>query len=224
MVLTRSEKEELVKQLYEEGKTVREIAKEVRMSFGPIGNIIRKATGDCNKDDSENTKSKETEALKLFQEGKSPVEAAIVLGINPAETEDLYLGYLRLVNLHRLVLIYKELKYQLPSFLRLYRTMKIAGLMEEEMLNIIKDAKQIPFLQNTFLDLTNANTNLQEQNNNLVSELSRVQNEVDTKRGYLQWYVQEIKRIIFEIEERKRELYYLDQLINENMKGYMRYR
>lgn len=39
MVLTRSEKEELVKQLYEEGKTIREISKEVHMSFGPIGII-----------------------------------------------------------------------------------------------------------------------------------------------------------------------------------------
>lgn len=160
MVLTRSEKEELDKQLYEEGKTLREIANEVRMSFGPIGNIIRKVTGDCSKDnDNEHVESKETEALKLFQ-GKKPVDAAIILNISSEETEDLYLGYLRLVNLLRLVLIYKELKYQPPSFLKLYRTMKIAGLFEEEMLNIIKEAKQIPFLRNTFLDLTNANTNL----------------------------------------------------------------
>ncbi|MGH9982384.1 MAG: hypothetical protein ACRD8W_00320 [Nitrososphaeraceae archaeon] len=77
--------------------------------------------------------------MKLFQEGKTPVEAAIILRINSDETEDLYLGYLRLVNLHRLVLIYKELKYQLPSFVKLYRIMRLAGLLEE-MLSIIKDA------------------------------------------------------------------------------------
>ena len=103
MVLTRSGKEELVKQLYEEGKTVREIAKEVHMSFGPIGNIIRKTTGDYNKDNNDEVKkSKETEALKLFQEGKTPVEAAIILNISSDETEGLYLGlylgYLRLKN------------------------------------------------------------------------------------------------------------------------------
>ena len=93
MVLTRSEKEELVKQLYEEGKTVHEIAKEVHMSFGLIGNIIRKATGDYNKDNNnEVKKSKETEALKLFQEGKTPVEAAIILNISSDEAEGLYLG------------------------------------------------------------------------------------------------------------------------------------
>ena len=38
----RLEKEELVKKLYEEGKTIREIAKQVHMSIGPIGNIYEK--------------------------------------------------------------------------------------------------------------------------------------------------------------------------------------
>lgn len=41
MVLTRSEKEELVVQLYEEGKTIREIAKAVHMSFTDISNQSR---------------------------------------------------------------------------------------------------------------------------------------------------------------------------------------
>jgi hypothetical protein len=213
MVLTRSEKEELVIQLYEEGKTIREIAKEVRMSFGPIGKIIRKVTGDSSKDNNnEHTKSRETEALKLFQEGKAPVEVATILDISSDETENLYLGYLRLKNLHDFVLIYKELKYRLPSFIKLYRMLRIAGIREEDTVDLIKDTKQIPILRSTFWDLTNANTNLQEQNNNLLSELPRLQDEVKAKRGFLQWYVEELKKIIFEIEERKKELQYLDQL------------
>ncbi|MGH9925025.1 MAG: hypothetical protein ACRD5B_06565, partial [Nitrososphaeraceae archaeon] len=127
MVLTRSEKEELVKQLYEEGKTIREIAKAVHMSFGPIGNIIRKVTGDSSKDSNNiPTTSKETEALKLFQEGKTPIKVAIILNISSDETEDLYLGYLKLVHLHHLVLIYKELKYQLPSFVKLFKILRSA--------------------------------------------------------------------------------------------------
>ncbi|MGH9952877.1 MAG: hypothetical protein ACRD5J_14735 [Nitrososphaeraceae archaeon] len=211
MVLTRSEKEELVKQLYEEGKTIREIAKAVHMSFGPIGNIIRKVTGDSSKDSNNiPTTSKETEALKLFQEGKTPIKVAIILNISSDETEDLYLGYLKLVHLHHLVLIYKELKYQLPSFVKLYKILRSAGVTVEEAINLLNDAKQIPFLRSTFLDLTNANTDLQKQNNNLLSELSSVQNELDSKRGYLQWYMEELKRIIFEIEQKKRELQYLD--------------
>jgi DNA invertase Pin-like site-specific DNA recombinase len=70
MVLTRSEKEERIIEMYEAGHTIREIAREVHMSFGPIGNIIRKVTGDSSKDsNNEHIKSKETEALKLFQQG-----------------------------------------------------------------------------------------------------------------------------------------------------------
>jgi len=225
MVFTRLEKEQRIIEMYEAGHTIREIAKVVHMSFGPIGNIIRKATGDSNKDsNNEHTKSRETEALKLFQEGKEPVEVATILDISSDETEDLYLGYLRLKNLHHFVLIYKEMKYKLPSLIKLYRMLRIAGIREENTVDLIKDTKRIPFLRNTFLELTNANTSLQKQNNNLVSELSRVQNEVDTKQGYLQWYALEMQKIIFEIEERKRELQYLDQLTKDKMKGYVRYR
>jgi hypothetical protein len=223
MVLTRSEKEELVKQLYEEGKTYREIAKEVHMSFGPIGNIIRKVTGDSGKDsNNEHTTSRETEALKLFQEGKEPVEVATILDISSDETENLYLGYLRLKNLHDFVLIYKELKYQLPSFIKLYRMLRIAGIREEDTVDLIKDTKQVPFLRKTFWDLTNANTNLEEQRKVMMAELISIQTEVDTKRGFLQWYVEELKRVIFEIGERKKELQYLDGISNANMKDYLR--
>lgn len=127
--------------MYEAGHTIREIAKEVRMSFGPIGNIIRKVTDDSSKEGTNKlTVSKETEALKLFHEGKAPIEAAIILDASSDETEDLYLGYLKLVHLHHLVLIYKELKYQLPSFLKLYRTLKFAGIKEEDVADLIKVA------------------------------------------------------------------------------------
>jgi hypothetical protein len=213
MVLSRSEKEQRIIEMYEAGCTIREIAKDVHMSFSPIGNIIRKVTGESSRDNnSKPTSSKETEAFKLFKKGKTPVEVAILLNASSDETEDLYLGYLRLKNLHNLVLIYKELRNNLPSFVRLYKILRSAGIREEEAVELIKDAKQIPFLRNTFLDLTNANTNLEEQQKRMLSELSSIQDEVDKKQGYLKWYAEEQKRIIFEIEERKRELQYLDRL------------
>jgi transposase len=42
-ILTRRERERLVLELYNEGKTIREIAKEVRISFRDIGVILNKA-------------------------------------------------------------------------------------------------------------------------------------------------------------------------------------
>jgi transposase-like protein len=154
MVFTRSEKEELVKQLYEEGKTIREIAKEGHMSFGSIGNIIRKVSDDNSKDNNvKPQKSKETQALRLYSKCNSPVEVAIKLGISSDEAEDLYLAYWRLRNQHHLVFIYKRLKYQLPSFIKLYNVLRSAGITEEDAANLIIKSRQIPHLENTFLTL-----------------------------------------------------------------------
>lgn len=225
MILSRSEKEQRVIEMYEAGCTIREIAKEVHMSFGPIGNIIRKVTGDSSIDNNnEHTKSKETEALKLFQEGKTLVEAAIILDIGPDETEDLYLGYLRLKNLHLFVLIYKEMKYQLPSLIKFFKHLKSAGIKGEDAADLIKEAKQIPFLRNTFLDLTNANANLEKQGKEMMSELTSIRNEVDRQEGYLKWYKEEQKRVIFEIDQGKKELQYIDGLTNVSMKEFFRYK
>ncbi|MGH9982565.1 MAG: hypothetical protein ACRD8W_01255 [Nitrososphaeraceae archaeon] len=61
----------------------------------------------------------------------------------------------------------------------------------------------MPLLRNTFLDLTNAITNLEEQRKSILSELTNLRNEVDRQQGYLQWYLEEQKRVIFEIEQRE---------------------
>ena len=42
-MLTRQEKERLVIDLYNQGKTIRDIATELRMSFRDIGTILKKS-------------------------------------------------------------------------------------------------------------------------------------------------------------------------------------
>jgi DNA-binding NarL/FixJ family response regulator len=41
-MLTRQEREQNVLYLYNQGKTIREIAKEVRISFRDIGSVLKK--------------------------------------------------------------------------------------------------------------------------------------------------------------------------------------
>jgi cytidylate kinase len=55
-MLCRTEKEQRVIELYQQGKTIREIAQEVHMSFSDIGAIIKKVTG--LQDDEINQKNK----------------------------------------------------------------------------------------------------------------------------------------------------------------------
>jgi transposase len=59
-MLSRTEKEQRVIELYQQGKTIREIAQDVHMSFGDIAFIIKKLTG---LDDA--TKPKEQDKLPV---------------------------------------------------------------------------------------------------------------------------------------------------------------
>jgi hypothetical protein len=225
MVLTRSEKEELVKQLYTEGKTVREIAKAVHMSFSPITAVIRKVSGDNSKDSSNKpVVSIETKALRLFSNGNSPVDVAIKLDISSSEAEELYLGFWRLKRQPFLAFVYKELGSQFQSFIRFFKLLRDARIAPDEAVNLIKEAKQIPFLRNTFFDLTNANADLTVQRNTLIDEVSGLQNEIARHRTYLEIAQNELKRMNFEMMEKNRELQNLDRLIEGGMKEYFRHK
>ncbi len=83
-ILTRQERESLVLDLYNQGKTIREIAKEARMSFRDIGVILNKTL----KEKTEATKEQDNngaqcnqqenlslpaQAYKLFSDRKPPL-------------------------------------------------------------------------------------------------------------------------------------------------------
>lgn len=83
MLLNKFEKEKRVLELHNQGKTIRDIAKEVHMSFRDISKIIKsyekKQMAEAlkekqSKNDSSNIQkkpSKSTQAFKLFREGKN---------------------------------------------------------------------------------------------------------------------------------------------------------
>jgi transposase len=89
--LNKFEKEKRVIEMYLAGKTIREISKEVHMSFRDISKIIKAYEKKQNlalkeklKIDSSHIKkklSKNTQAFKLFHDGKKLMEVAIFLQI-----------------------------------------------------------------------------------------------------------------------------------------------
>ena len=76
--MSREEKEQFVIQLYKENRSIRDIAKLMHMSFRDIGAIINKLKleaererGQLDENDDIKSKSKTTQAIKLFCEGKT---------------------------------------------------------------------------------------------------------------------------------------------------------
>src|SRR5919106_1681730 len=93
-ILTRQERERLVLELYNQGKTYREISKQARISPRDIGVILNKVIEEKKTErskeeqdniDSEKNQNQEqqrhlslaAQAYKLFSEGQTPLEVAI---------------------------------------------------------------------------------------------------------------------------------------------------
>lgn len=224
MVLTRAEKEALVKRLYEEGKTIREIAKEAHMSFTDIAAIIRKITGDSSKNSKNNTvkpvKSVEARALRLFSKGKTPVEVAIKLDISSEQAETFFIRYWRLKQQYDFELKYKEMKNQLPSFLQLYGVLKGAGVTDKEAVTVIRCTKEIPQLRATSQNLKNEISGLEHQIGSLLSQVYYLQGEVEKLRGYIQCYEVELNEKYFERTALSKELQELEDLTYDKWKTY----
>src|SRR5215469_10201779 len=139
--MNRAEKEQYVIRLYKENKSTREIAELVHMSFRDIGVITKKVKlqadgerGLLEEDDDINSKSKTTQAIKLFSELKSPVEVAIALDLPANHVRAIYREYWELEGMYKLAQIHEEAKYDLHDLLRLNRLVKVLGLEKHDII------------------------------------------------------------------------------------------
>jgi transposase len=151
-ILTRQERERLVIDLYNQGKTYREIAKEARISPCDIGIILNKVdeekkTDGSKEEEEDNIDSEKNQtqaqqpsvsaqAYKLFSDRKTPLEVAITLNLRESEATKFYKEYWKLKRLHNLTLIYEETKGDIDPFLKLYRLSKAAGMNVQQVVNL----------------------------------------------------------------------------------------
>jgi hypothetical protein len=156
VVLNKKEKEKLVTKLYQDGQPIREIARQTHLSFGSIGKIIRTINNDDTNSNNCSSKSKSTKPLYLFKSGKKPIEVAIELDISASEVEELQQEYWALNQLHELTFLFNEIKYYLPSFIKLFNLLKRNKLLGEERISkFLRYANyDLPSLENKFQKLT----------------------------------------------------------------------
>src|SRR5215469_1917419 len=142
--MNRAEKEQYVIRLYKENKSTREIAELVHMSFRDIGAIIKKAKleadgerGALEEDDNIKSKSKTTQAIKLFAEGNSPVEVAIALDLQTDQVLAIYREFWELEGMYGLAQICEEAKYDVHDLLRLHRIAKVRGMEKRDIISAL---------------------------------------------------------------------------------------
>ncbi len=197
-MLTRQEKERLVIDLFKQEKTIREIAKEVHMSFGYISTIIKKEFGS-NEDD----KSKEVKAFELFSKGLKPLNVIMKLNMKTDEVKNLHTEYLNLCELVRINEICKELGEDVEPFFRLYKIMKEQGLGPEETVKAVKYGNDLPILELKHESLKEEIKQIEDKKQILISESENLENVIALSRNV-------ITNLDQGIEQRTRDVQTLD--------------
>lgn len=191
-MLNRRDKEQLVVDLHGQGKTIREIASAAHLSFSDIGTIIRRADGHDKESDIETkdlkNKSTDTKALWLFSNGKKPIDVAIELDLSASEVHEMQEEFWALNDLHELTSVYTEIKNFLPSFLKLFQSLKEFEMLNEESLsNFLKYAgHDLPELTYRMQQLANEVIDLESKKKQSIDALAQLS---DT----LSWYHRNIK-------------------------------
>ena len=168
MVLTRQEKEKLILNLYNEGKTYKQIAEIARVSPRAIKPVIQKAEKERekelgintqeggngstgNQNQTQNKTSISSRAYRLFSEGKTPLDVAIELNLKEPDATKYYRQYWKLRQLHNLNLVYEEIGDDIIHIVKHYRKMKAAGIGVEQAIHLTKIASNdLPALEQKY--------------------------------------------------------------------------
>jgi len=206
VVLNKKEKEQLVIKLYQDGKPVREIARQSHLSFGSIGKIIKTINSG---DDICSNKSKSTKALHLFKSGKKPIDVAIELDMSASEVEEIQQEYWALNQLHELGFLFNEIKYYLPSFIKLFNLLKRNKMLGDGYIS--------KFLRYANYDLPTLETKIQ----NLTGEVIELEwkkkdlnNTITLWNAQLRDLGQTITQYQNAIESKKQQLMRMDKRVS----------
>jgi DNA-binding CsgD family transcriptional regulator len=213
---SREEKEKVVIDLYKEGRTIREIASIMHLSFSSIGTITRKYDAGKGGNREVQPISRETQALKLFSNSKAPIDVAIQLDMDSDDVDLTYRKFWRLKRQYELASLYKEIRLYLRSFLLLSDILKDQNMLTKEgILNLVKFAQEIQLHQSEIEDLKQ---DIQEFENMKLEKFKEVSCLLDQK-GFLEASIKEaqitLAKKILEVNNLKKVLKKHEQFINK---------
>ena len=160
------------------------------MSFRDIGAIINKwkeREGGQQEDDDIKSKSKSTQAIKLFSEDKTTVDVVIALDLPADQVRAIYRQYWDLKHMYELGQIYDEGQYDLPRLLRLHKIVKDLEMEEHDVINVLELAKydELENLQWKVEYLRNEVNMLENQKWKSTNQILKLNRMIDEFEGSL---------------------------------------
>ena len=204
----------------------KQIMKECHVSPNTISSVKKKVFGSTQDDTPKSATqiSKETQALKLFKEGKKPLDIAIELDLAPDSVFLIQKKFYQLIGLDQFNRAYEQIDGNLGPFLQLINSMNRFGMNLRQVSDAVKYGNALPGLQNLHAILSNEIRHLESYKNNLHSQLNLMANQIDDYNCSLEYYKNEH-------EQKRNGLLVLDYQIKnmqnfiqkfDNQEGYQR--
>lgn len=222
---TPAEKEECVLEMSELGHSYPQIMKECHVSPNTISSIKKKIFGATDKDYFQAGKiSKETQAFKLFQQGKSLIDVKTEIDADSGDVIEYHKRYQELRGADMYNTGYDKVKGNIQPYLHLMDLMNSLGMTPEHVAQLAGHGIRLPFVWDLFSKLCNDVQILESQKRYLGFQLNDAHNQLQQYKATLDFYHREC-------EAKKNELLALDYEINarkkfiqsfDNDQGYIR--
>jgi transposase len=192
--LNKFEKEKKVIELHkQQGKTIRQIAPEVHMSFRDISKIIkayeRTAKRKVRNQSSQPKKpSISTQSFILYKEGKQIDDVKILLDI-PFNLAIRYRKqYLKSIGMFESYEFYRDYQYDIPTFLSINNFLKRNNVSGNNIANVLRKANDVNNLNQTFSNLKAEIEELKQTKNNYSLNQNAMRNHYLPPLGPLPRY------------------------------------
>ena len=174
--LNKFEKEKKVIRLHIQGKTIREIAPIVRMSFRDISKIRKECDKKIKlqqnkKDNTKSTPTKKpslsTQAFVLYQQGKKIDEVKVLLDIPFKKAIQYWEQYLESIRMEDCYDFYKEHSNDILTFLSIDIFMKRNNVSAKNIVTVLRTTKNIINLNQMYSNIRNEVEKIRQVKNNL---------------------------------------------------------
>jgi hypothetical protein len=210
--LTNQRKKSVIDLYFNQHKTYPEIVQIERISPRDIRAILKEEQARLQKNKDQELSSK---AYKLFSEGKTPVQVAIILNLREPEVTKLFREYLKLQGPHKLNLIHDEIgEDNLEDFVEFYNRAKERGMGRMHMVKALAIAdKELPYLEEKCELLKVENNDLESKKRQLKNELHNLNDEIASSKELLKSYTSSCERKRQESESLNNEISRLEAVV-----------
>jgi len=193
---TPAEKEEYVLDMLERGYGWNQIMKECHVSPNTISGVKKKYFGSIDDSSSIETSkiSKETEAFRLFQQGKSIIDIKIELDIESTEVVEYHRRYQDLRLRSEFNRAYDSVKGNIQPFLHLFDLMNGLGMNPGQVAQQAGYGINLPYLGSVHSALRNEIRAMECYRHNLHSQLNAMTNQIEGYKNSIAYCINEFEQ------------------------------